>query len=956
MRVTCPWSYLSITKKVAIVLPIQANPLHNMKRTFVVFCLTLTITAQAQTGVEAWARRYNVLVDSHDEARVIKVDGAGNVIVAGETSDGFTSSDLLLIKYSNSGVPLWTNRYDGPAHSGDQPIALTVDADNNVIVTANSIDSGNVPEIATLKYSSTGLPLWTNRYHGPSGSDYVYAVAADSSGNVFVAGGSVGIGTSDDYVTIKYSSAGIPLWTNRYNGPGNGSDYPIGGLALDTSGNVFVTGASESGTSYDLTTVAYSSTGTALWVNRYRGMGDYDEGEAVAVTGTTVLVAGASYNLASGYDLVTLAYSTAGTPLWTNRYNGPGNSDDFPFALAAAGTNVFVTGHSAGIGTQQDYATLAYSTAGVPLWTNRYNGPGNSSDSARAMTLDSSGNVLVTGYSFGSGSKIDFATMALSSAGMVLWVQRYNGPGDGEDNARAVAVDSSGNVFITGTSASATSADWATIKYLSTGVGSWTNRYNGLSKSMAVPEAVAVDSNGNVFVTGSSWGSGGGGDYNTIKYSSIGSPLWTNRYNGPGNNLNDTAHALAIDTNGNVFVTGLSAGLNGESDYATIKYSNAGVPLWTNRYDGPGNGLDEAQAVAVDGSGNVIVTGTSDSGTSSDYVTIKYSSAGVPLWTNRYDGVDSGGDTATALAVDGSGNVIVTGNSGPSVDYATIKYSSTGIPLWTNFYEGYALPSAVTVDSSGNVIVTGSVSDPVSNYDYATIKYSSAGVPLWTNRYDGPVNGEDNARAVAVDSSGNVYVTGFSYSGASDDYVTIAYSSAGVPLWTNRYDGLAADEDQASAVVVDSSGLVFVTGHSAGLGSNWDFTTIAYSKTGLGLWTNRYNGPLNGYDEPYTSRSMAVAGIGSVVVVGTSAFGQHADFATVKYITVPALSIRRTATNTVAVSWTPPSTDFRLQQNTNGLGTVNWSNVLTAPIDNGTNKTLIVNPPTGSRFYRLVYP
>ncbi|MBI3850307.1 MAG: hypothetical protein HY298_08470 [Verrucomicrobia bacterium] len=70
----------------------------------------------------------------------------------------------------------------------------------------------------------------------------------------------------------------------------------------------------------------------------------------------------------------------------------------------------------------------------------------------------------------------------------------------------------------------------------------------------------------------------------------------------------------------------------------------------------------------------------------------------------------------------------------------------------------------------------------------------------------------------------------------------------------------------------------------------------------------------------------------------------------------PLLSIRLTTTNTVAVSWPSPSTGFTLQQNTNGLGTVNWSNIVITPSDDGTTKTIIVNPPTGNRFYRLKNP
>ncbi len=419
------------------------------------------------------------------------------------------------------------------------------------------------------------------------------------------------------------------------------------------------------------------------------------------------------------------------------------------------------------------------------------------------------------------------------------WVQRYNGPGNSFDGARAVAVDGSNNVIVTGSSIGSGGdydSDYATFKYSGAGVPLWTNRYNGgPGNSSDSGNAVAVDRDNNVIVTGSSAGSGGYSDYLTIKYSSAGVPLWTNRYNGPGNS-NEDGNAVAVDGDNNVIVTGSSYGSGSGSDYATIKYSSAGVPLWTNRYNGPGNGGDGARAVAVDASNNVIVTGGSaGSGGYSDYLTIKYSSAGVPLWTNRYNGPGNDSDGAVAVAVDASNNVIVTGysyGSGSGADCATIKYSSAGVPLWTNFYSGpgndFDGARAVAVDGSNNVIVAGySFNETIP--DYATIKYSSAGEPLWTNRYNGPGNNEDRANAVAVDGSNNVIVTGFSYgNGSVTDYATIKYSSAGVPLWTNRYNGPGNVQDTANAVVVDRSGNVIVTGSSTGSGGEGDFTTIKY--------------------------------------------------------------------------------------------------------------------------------
>src|ERR1043166_2429978 len=333
--------------------------------------------------------------------------------------------------------------------------------------------------------------------------------------------------------------------------------------------------------------------------------------------------------------------------------------------------------------------TAQAQSGGIPLWTNRYHGPaiGNS---PTAMTVDSSGNVFVTGASNNTNGHPDYATIKYSGAGVPLWTNRYNGPGDYNDQANAIAVDGSGNVFVAGYSAGdCCSTDYAIIKYSAAGLPLWTNRYNGVGYGSDTARAMAVDRSGNVFVTGSSQGTISGYDYVTIAYSGAGVPLWINRYNGPGNG-SDRAAAVAVDGSGNVVVTGYVTGTNLYYEYATIKYSAAGVPLCTNLDNGPGLSSG-ASAVAVDGSGNVFVTGGSwDIGGDNDYATIKYSGAGVPLWTNRYKGPNYN-DLANAIAVDGSGNVFVTEYSdsrGTAFDYATIKYSGDGVPLWTNRYDG----------------------------------------------------------------------------------------------------------------------------------------------------------------------------------------------------------------------------------------------------------------------------
>jgi WD40 repeat protein len=161
--------------------------------------------------------------------------------------------------------------------------------------------------------------------------------------------------------------------------------------------------------------------------------------------------------------------------------------------------------------------------------------------------------------------------------------------------------------------------------------------------------------------------------------------LWAKRYKGPGNS-SDIAYSVAVSPGGsNVFVTGASWGSKTFFDYATIAYGAAtGQVLWGKRYDGPANSDDYASSVGVSPDGSqAFVTGVSSgSGTFSDYATIAYDAAtGGVLWTQRYDGPGNGGDGACCLAVSPDGSMVfITGGSagsGTFEDYGTIAYSTS---------------------------------------------------------------------------------------------------------------------------------------------------------------------------------------------------------------------------------------------------------------------------------------
>ena len=291
----------------------------------------------------------------------------------------------------------------------------------------------------------------------------------------------------------------------------------------------------------------------------------------------------------------------------------------------------------------------------------------------------------------------------------------------------------------------------------------------------------------------------------------------------------------------------------------------------------------------------------------------RYSAMGTQLWAARYAGSDT--NFPTAIAADSGGTVFVTGGSGPvastNIDYATVAYSSAGGQLWVKRYNGPAngtdIARAMGLDSSGNVIVTGYSLNTASNFDYVTIKYSSGGTALWTNRYNGIGNGDDIAVALAVGTNDQVVITGYSTRASTGvyDYATLAYSAAGQPLWTNRFGGATNDYNRATAVAVDAIGNVFATGYPSLFPNH--YTTVAYSAAGMGIWTNRY-GVIPSSFPIAQATALAVIDNTNVVVTGyTSGPGAgKPGYATIKYSGIaPVVRLDfQNLNNQLVLSWT----------------------------------------------------
>lgn len=411
----------------------------------------------------------------------------------------------------------------------------------------------------------------------------------------------------------------------------------------------------------------------------------------------------------------------------------------------------------------------------------------------------------------------------------------YNGTGNGADHSRGVVLDNLGNIYVTGDSwGSSSSEDYVTIKYNQTGVQQWVARYNGTYGTTDIAYAIAVDGSGNVYVTGVSQGNGtldcGTPDYVTIKYNTNGVQQWVARYDA-GNT--DIAYALALDASANVYVTGSSISSSNKEDIVTIKYNTNGVQQWLKRFDGTSHDIDVGRAIKVDWSGNVIVTGNSfATGAGMDYITIKYDASGVQQWASRYNGPGNGNDIAYALALDASGNAVVTGGSkgtSSNLDYATIKYDLNGAPLWTQRLNGSAndtdVATAVVLDIYGVVYVTGYSKSTGANFDFLTVRYDPYGNQLWQYTFNGPANGIDKASDIKITKRPcgtldapcfifDIYVTGQSQGQSSGfDYVTVKYNAKGFVQWVKTYNSPQNTDDiPTSLAVIDGSDYVFVTG------------------------------------------------------------------------------------------------------------------------------------------------
>ena len=857
-----------------LVLVVTLEPLMkmpDMNRPIFVSLLFLAgsslLSAQSESPTDTilvqWVREItSTPMSGVDVPNDVVVDGQGNLFVTGKSEGQGTGYDYLTVKYNSTGVALWTARYDGPYHGFDIPNAIAVDAAGNVYVTGMSIGSDSTfNDFATIKYSYSGVTQWVARYNGPRNeTDAASDIAVDQSGNVFVTGFQSGP-YAHDYATIKYSPEGYEQWVATYDdGPAHFEEAIA--LGLDDDGNVYVTGTIGSNDSFDWATIKYDGAGNQLWIATYDVTDpSMETPAAIAVDGdgTIIIVGSVTYEGGGGGSgIATVKYSSDGSIIWAETFPGvPPSGESNTIALAKGisldeNGNVYVTGT---IGAYPSYylagdslVTIKYSATGVLQWAAYHDDRTSGAVTSGGIAVDQNENVLVTGthgyladplYSYASAFRGDsIATLCYNTDGLLQWARYYEGSDGPLNISKGIGVDELGNAYVIGASGLLEESDFVSLKYSPAGTEIWTSSSNGPGNSIAFVSAATIDLQGNVYVTGGSYGQGMKRDYKTVKVDPQGTLVWSATYDGPAHDM-DHPTDIAVDDSGNVYVTGSSYSSPSNQDYATVKYSPSGIQLWEARYENSAGTVP--LSLSVDRSHNVYVGGFPG--------IVKYDATGAQQWN-----VSIGGMPITTIAVDDSGYVY---GSGKYYDYSCtplIKVSSTGIVQWT----AQACGSMLVLDSVGNIYLTGSngtimVSangDSVwgvgqggtrihlSNQAYVYVgegggylhKLTTGGTHLWTQGFHG---GWSNISDFAVDGFGNAYLSGSDWSPSwTLELLTTKYTLSGEERWSARYGGGAFSEYRGVDILSDPLGNIYVIGEKAGT----DFTTtpviVKYSPFG----------------------------------------------------------------------------------------------------------------------------
>jgi uncharacterized delta-60 repeat protein len=350
------------------------------------------------------------------------------------------------------------------------------------------------------------------------------------------------------------------------------------------------------------------------------------------------------------------------------------------------------------------------------------------------------------------------------------WVTTLGGVTD--DRGYGIAVDAAGNSYVVGytTSEGAGSYDVIIAKYNETGNLYWQRTFGTTDSNFGA--GIAVDPAGNVYVVGNTpIGLVPDRDLVIAKYDTNGASQWQRTL---GRLASEFGTGVAVDANGDAYVVGYTNSVGqGGYDLLIVKYDSAGGLRRQTTLGG--TGIDRGAGIALGPGGQVfVVAGITSQGQGSDELLIaKYTNTGVLDWQRTLGSVSN--EYGLGVATDAAGNVFVTGvvnnQVGDSGNLLIAKYSNNGVLRWQKTLSGAGTEqgSGIAVDSSGNVYVGGyTTSQGAGGYDLLIARYDTDGALQWQRTLGGL--GDDYGMSIKTDIFGDLYVTGFTNSLGAGDY------------------------------------------------------------------------------------------------------------------------------------------------------------------------------------------
>ncbi len=454
------------------------NKLNNLLVLICVMLCGFTISAQKNDVNKEWSRFAGSIGEISRTASAI--DTYKNLIVVGNTLNGSTT-DVLVTKYNKYGNLIWQKTFDGGIGGSDYGVNVKIDASNNIYVAA-AFQSTNGFDFGVLKYASNGSLVWSNHWNGNSnGIDVPTDIDIDSSGSVYLVGGTQSSNLQSDYAIVKFASNGNLNWAKTYDYVG----FHDAATSINIRNNsIVVTGASASSPSnWDYVTLKVSPSNGQIGVIRRTEVAGVGLDNALAVTtdnDNNVYITG-FVEVNGNKNIQTVKIDEDFELVWVRTFDG--GLEDVAKALKIDNFgNVYLVGHTRKTNGGSRYITIKYDTDGNEVWAKEFGSPdGINEAKAENLALTDNGDIIVTGSVTKNGAT-NFSTVKYSPDGELRFAKEFDA-GEGENKAEAVTVKGN-DIYVSGTS---------TVEGVKT---STTVKYSSSERS----SAVAIDDNGNEYV------------------------------------------------------------------------------------------------------------------------------------------------------------------------------------------------------------------------------------------------------------------------------------------------------------------------------------------------------------------------------------------------------------------------------------------------------------------------